>query len=226
MALRPSTWSFMSEMSGDTTTARPGRDQRRGLEAQRLAAAGRHHEQRVAAREDRVHHLALVRPELRVAPVPREDVFEGGGRSEGGTHASTIVSVSGTGNRQPATGHRALGTGHRRHRVRRAARLRPAVPAGRQHRAAASDVCQTRQQPGVRVHCRHHQPCGRRTTSMQINPYVIFEGPVSRGLHDLREVPRRHSAADDLRRCAAGEAARRSRPTTSCTRGSRRTARC
>ena len=53
-----------------------GAQQRGGLEAQRLATAGRHHEQRVAAREDRVHHLALVRPELRVAPIACEDVFK------------------------------------------------------------------------------------------------------------------------------------------------------
>ena len=56
----------------------PRLEQRRRLEAERLAAARRHHEQRVAAGEDRVHDLALVRPELRVAPVPGEDVFEGG----------------------------------------------------------------------------------------------------------------------------------------------------
>ena len=61
-------------------------EQRRRLEAERLAAARRHHEQRVAAAEDRVHDLALVRPELCVAPVPGEDVFEGGRNGRGGTH--------------------------------------------------------------------------------------------------------------------------------------------
>ena len=44
---RASTWSFISEISGETTTASP-QAQGRGLEAQRLAAAGRQHDHRIA----------------------------------------------------------------------------------------------------------------------------------------------------------------------------------
>ena len=56
-------------MSGDTTTRQPVAHERRRLEAERLAAAGRQHDDRVAPGEDRVHGFALQRPERRVAPV-------------------------------------------------------------------------------------------------------------------------------------------------------------
>ena len=62
-------------------------DERRGLEAQRLAAAGREHDDRIAAGEDGVHRLALQRAERRVAPVTREDVGEIFGLSCGYGHA-------------------------------------------------------------------------------------------------------------------------------------------
>ena len=45
------------------------------LKTQRLAAAGREHDERVASGEDRVHRLALQRTERRVAP----ELFENGG---------------------------------------------------------------------------------------------------------------------------------------------------
>ncbi len=48
-------------------------DERRRLEAERLAAAGWQDDDRVAAGEDRVHRLALQRPERGVAPVGREN---------------------------------------------------------------------------------------------------------------------------------------------------------
>ncbi len=72
---RPSTWSFISEMSGDTTSATPRRldaawllDHRRRLEAQRLPSAGRKHDDAVAAFEDGLHRLALEWTEIREAP--------------------------------------------------------------------------------------------------------------------------------------------------------------
>src|SRR5438034_10511133 len=52
-------------------------DQRRRLEAQRLAAAGRQHDNRVAAVEDRRHRFALQRAEGGVTPVFGEGLFEG-----------------------------------------------------------------------------------------------------------------------------------------------------
>jgi hypothetical protein len=58
--------------------AQPAADQRRRLEAERLAAAGRQHDDRVAPRHDRVHRLALQRAERGVAPVGGECVFERG----------------------------------------------------------------------------------------------------------------------------------------------------
>jgi len=46
------------------------------LEAERLAAAGREYDDRVAAGENRVHRLALQRTKRRVAP----ELFEDGGK--------------------------------------------------------------------------------------------------------------------------------------------------
>ena len=72
-----STWSFISEMSGDTTTAAPAQ-QRRELIAERLAAAGRHqHEARRPAR-DALDDLALAGPERREAEHTPEGLVEGG----------------------------------------------------------------------------------------------------------------------------------------------------
>ena len=53
---------------------------RRRLEAQRLAAAGRQHQQRVAAGQHRIHRLTLQRAEGVVAPV----LFENGGQRDCG----------------------------------------------------------------------------------------------------------------------------------------------
>ena len=50
------------------------------LKAERLAAAGRQHHQRVAAREHGLHGFALERPERRVTPVAGERVLEQGER--------------------------------------------------------------------------------------------------------------------------------------------------
>ena len=72
-----STWSFISEMSGDTTSAVPPAHERGRLEAEGLAAAGRQHDDGVAAAEHGVHGFALERTEGGVAPVPGENVFEG-----------------------------------------------------------------------------------------------------------------------------------------------------
>ena len=53
-----------------------GLDDRRRLEAQRLAAAGRQHDDAVARRENRVHRLALERTEARETPDAVERVLE------------------------------------------------------------------------------------------------------------------------------------------------------
>ena len=62
-------FSRTSIRSGVVSASRPlADDERGGLEAQRLAAAGRQHHDAVAAREHGVHRLALQRPEVREAP--------------------------------------------------------------------------------------------------------------------------------------------------------------
>ncbi len=67
LARNASTWSFISEMSGDTTIAVPGAMERGNLERERLAAAGRHEHERITPADDVLDDLALVRPELVVA---------------------------------------------------------------------------------------------------------------------------------------------------------------
>ena len=53
-----------------------GANDGRRLKAQRLAAAGRQHDQRVAVREDGGHRFALKRPERRVSPVAGDGVLK------------------------------------------------------------------------------------------------------------------------------------------------------
>ena len=53
------TWSCISAISGEITMQTPGLQQRRQLEAQRLAAAGRHDREHVAAAQDVAHDLLL-----------------------------------------------------------------------------------------------------------------------------------------------------------------------
>ena len=62
------------ERRDDERQARP--HERRRLEAERLAAAGRQHDDRVAAGEDGVHRLALQRTEGGVAPVSGDDIVD------------------------------------------------------------------------------------------------------------------------------------------------------
>jgi hypothetical protein len=66
------TWSCISAISGDTTTPHPSRSIRRNLVAQRLAAAGRHQHQRVAACHQGVDDGRLLAAERGVA----EDAVE------------------------------------------------------------------------------------------------------------------------------------------------------
>jgi hypothetical protein len=65
-----------------------GPHERRDLVAQRLAAAGRHEHQRVAARADVLHDRLLLAAEGVVAEDPPQDVQRGGGRV--GEHAPRI----------------------------------------------------------------------------------------------------------------------------------------
>src|SRR4029450_11800429 len=64
-----STWSFMSEISGETPTAHPGCTTAGGRGHRALPPAGRQHHDRVAAGEHCVHRLFLQRPEGGVAPI-------------------------------------------------------------------------------------------------------------------------------------------------------------
>ena len=74
-------------MSGETTSASRGRraivDQRRRLEAKRLAAAGGDDEHAIAALQDCVDRLALPRTELAEAPVALEHQDDGIGGNGG-----------------------------------------------------------------------------------------------------------------------------------------------
>ena len=71
-ALRASTWSCISAMSGEMTTPTPGRTSAGNLVAQRLAAAGRHEHQRVAAADDVIDDLLLLAAERVVAEDPAQ----------------------------------------------------------------------------------------------------------------------------------------------------------
>ena len=62
-----STWSCISAISGETTTPDAGAHQRGDLVAQRLAAAGRHQHERVAAAADVLDDLGLLAAERVVA---------------------------------------------------------------------------------------------------------------------------------------------------------------
>ena len=77
------TWSCISAISGETTTAQPVAQQRGNLEAQRLAAAGGHQHQRVAARRDGVDDGGLLAAERGVAEDTVEQI-EGGIRRHAG----------------------------------------------------------------------------------------------------------------------------------------------
>ena len=73
-AVSASTWSCISAMSGEMTTPVPVPDQRGDLVAQRLAAAGRHEHERVAAAGDVVDDLPLPAPERLVPEDPPQDL--------------------------------------------------------------------------------------------------------------------------------------------------------
>ena len=67
-----STWSCISAISGEIDDAGARPDQRRDLVAQRLAAAGRHEHERVAAADDVLDDLPLAAPERVVAEDPAQ----------------------------------------------------------------------------------------------------------------------------------------------------------
>ena len=72
-----STWSCISAISGETTMAVPGAQQRRHLVAQRLAAAGGHQHQAVAAGEDLLDDGGLLAAECGMAEDAAEDFLSG-----------------------------------------------------------------------------------------------------------------------------------------------------
>ena len=73
-------------------------EERRRLETERLSGAGRHHDQRVAARHDRVHGFALERPERGVPPVPLQHLAELGRRvHRPGSRLRPAVGAGGNG---------------------------------------------------------------------------------------------------------------------------------
>ena len=79
-AASASTWSCISATSGETTTVRSSRSSAGQLVAERLARAGGHDHEHVAARQRRLARLALARPEVGEA----EELVERGGQIHGG----------------------------------------------------------------------------------------------------------------------------------------------
>ena len=77
-ASRAVTWSCINAISGEMTTPDTGSYQRRDLVAQRLPAAGRHEDERVATVDDVADDLLLVALE-RVVAERRAQHLEGGG---------------------------------------------------------------------------------------------------------------------------------------------------
>ena len=65
---RAATWSCISAMSGETTDRQAVEAQGGNLVAERLAATGRHEDERVAAGQDVADHLLLQAAESGVAP--------------------------------------------------------------------------------------------------------------------------------------------------------------
>ena len=65
-------WSFISAISGLTTIVRSSRRQPRQLVAEALAAAGRHHDQRVAPLQRRLDRLALPGPPALEPELPEQ----------------------------------------------------------------------------------------------------------------------------------------------------------
>src|SRR5436190_1222507 len=70
-------WRYSGRKSWPHWLIQPASHERRHLEAQRLAAAGRQDDDRVAAVENRRHRFALQRTERGVAPVLGERLLEG-----------------------------------------------------------------------------------------------------------------------------------------------------
>ena len=59
LACSASTWSFINEISGETTTVRPSRSKRRQLKTERFAAAGRHQSEDVAPGQRIIYDFTL-----------------------------------------------------------------------------------------------------------------------------------------------------------------------
>ena len=72
LALSASTWSFINEINGDTTSVNPSNRNRRQLVTERLAPARRHQHQRVSALENGGDDLLLQRQERVIAEMSFE----------------------------------------------------------------------------------------------------------------------------------------------------------
>ena len=147
-----STWSFMSEMSGEITSTVPARMRGRDLERERLARAGRHDADAVAAGEHRIDELALAGAELAVpedaSPAPAA------GRTSWRQHpaepsarARLLLRGSGTGENPapvPATAHGRHSSRRRWGIVARVACIDPSHPRGipGSRRSWSLDECQ------------------------------------------------------------------------------------
>ena len=79
-----STWSFISEMSGETTSATPSPTSAGAWKQSDLPPPVGITTSESRPGQDGLHRLLLQRPEGRVAPVALEDVEQGGRRRDGG----------------------------------------------------------------------------------------------------------------------------------------------
>ena len=96
LACSASTWSFISAISGETTTVRPVAHERGQLEAERFAAAGRQQREDVLARQRVADDFLLQRPERGETEVllqQREQVLEIGFQPEQSRTGVAPVSI-------------------------------------------------------------------------------------------------------------------------------------
>ena len=94
-AVSASTWSFISEMSGEIDDREPGQHQRRHLEAERLSAARRQDHERVAPlRARRLHRALLSGTEVRVAESRAQDLARASSMREGRGHRRILRATT------------------------------------------------------------------------------------------------------------------------------------
>ena len=184
----------------------PGRCSAGNLVAERLAAAGGHEHERVAAGDDVLDDLLLMRPELRIAEhlpqgVQRCLAGHGGGRRGRGSHTVTVAQRRDGGGRPPCSRGLAS-TGSRAgpdHQAPADCRSRAAMWSGSAALGAAV-VSRARRRrlpwPGTRGRCRRPR-CGGRIWRTRSRVSGAGAGPSGRRRRrSRRHGGSRHRSAD------------------------------